>query len=78
MRRMARSVSRKWLGRSGLVMRSLVDIRLVERVLSLTSCLSVSSSPGYQIIKSKKTRNGLLTDGIDATGLKRDAKFSRR
>jgi hypothetical protein len=77
MRRMARSVSRKWLGRSGLVMRSLVDIRLVERVLRLTSCLSVSSSPGNQIIKSKETTNGLLTDGIDATGLKRDAKFPR-
>ena len=72
---MARSVSRKWPDRSGLVLQSLVE--LVERVLRLTSCLSVVSSPGYQIIKSKKTKIGLLPDGIDATGLKRDAKFSR-
>jgi len=54
MRRVARSVSIKLPGRSGLVMRSLVDSGRDERELRLTFSLSVLSSPGYQIAKSKK------------------------
>ena len=58
-------------------MRSLVDSRLDERVLRLTSSLSVLSSPDYQILKSKKEPKCFLTDGIDATDVKQDVKFSR-